>query len=436
MGSDWEASLEGETTTNIEANPQGNIEADGSQSHASLGIDPAPDGGTKAWLVAVGGTCIFFATLGFANSYGVLQEYYMAHQLREYSADDVTWIGSVSVFLQFAFGSIGGPMFDRVGAWIIRPAAVLYVFGMMMTSLCHKYYQFILAQGVVLGIANGFLQFPAMAAVSQYFDKNRAAALGLAVSGSSIGGVVVPIALTRMFDHTSLGFGWSIRIIGFIILPLLAFACLTVTARLPPRRTNLFIAGAFKDTTYLMIVIALFFMFLGMFPPFFFIPTYAVSRGMGVTLASYLLAILNAASTFGRVIPGILADRFGRLNAFAIGGIMNGIVTFCWNRAESNAALIVYSAVFGFTSGTIISGGSAACTICAKSAQDAGTYLGMALAIAALAALAGPPIAGKFVDVYGGYLEVSMFSGATCIFGGVVALLSKITTPEGLFGKI
>ncbi|OJJ76622.1 hypothetical protein ASPBRDRAFT_39117 [Aspergillus brasiliensis CBS 101740] len=177
-------------------------------------------------------------------------------------------------------------------------------------------------------------------------------------------------------------------------------------------------------------------MFLGMFPPFFFIPTYAVSRGMGVTLASYLLAILNAASTFGRVIPGILADRFGRLNAFAIGGIMNGIVTFCWNRAESNAALIVYSAVFGFTSGTIISGGSAACTICAKSAQDAGTYLGMALAIAALAALAGPPIAGKFVDVYGGYLEVSMFSGATCIFGGVVALLSKITTPEGLFGKI
>ena len=313
---------------------------------------------------------------------------------------------------------------------------MLYVFGMMMTSLCHTYWQFILAQGVVLGAANGFLQFPAMAAVSQYFDKNRAAALGLAVSGSSIGGVVVPIALTRMFDHTSLGFGWSIRIIGFIILPLLAFACLTVTARLPPRRTNLFIAAAFKDRTYVLILVALFFMFLGMFPPFFFIPTYAVSRGMDVTLASYLLAILNAASTFGRVIPGILADRFGRLNAFAIGGIMTGIVAFCWDRAESNAALIVYSVVFGFTSGTIISGGSAACTICTKSPQDAGTYLGMALAIASLATLAGPPIAGKFVDVYGGFFEVAMFSGATCTFGGIVALLSKATTPQGLFGKI
>jgi hypothetical protein len=39
---------------------------------------------------------------------------------------------------------------------------------------------------------------------------------------------------------------------------------------------------------------------------------------MDATLASYLLAIINAASTFGRVIPGVLADKFGRLNIVAL----------------------------------------------------------------------------------------------------------------------
>ncbi|RMJ09485.1 hypothetical protein CDV36_010901, partial [Fusarium kuroshium] len=94
-----------------------------------------PDGGLRAWLVAAGGACIFFSCLGFANSFGVLQEYYMTHQLRGESADKVAWIGSMSTFIQFAAGAIGGPMFDRFGVRVIRPAALCYIFATMMTSL-------------------------------------------------------------------------------------------------------------------------------------------------------------------------------------------------------------------------------------------------------------------------------------------------------------
>jgi hypothetical protein len=71
----------------------------------------------------------------------------------------------------------------------------------MMTSLCEKYWQFMLAQGVLLGVSMGLLQFPSMAAVMQYFDKNIAAALGIAVAGSSIGGVVIPIALSKIVEQ-------------------------------------------------------------------------------------------------------------------------------------------------------------------------------------------------------------------------------------------
>lgn len=136
---------------------------------ASFG--PAPDGGTLAWLNAFGGFCICFGCLGFTSCFGVLQEYYSTHQLHDRSPDQIAWIGSVSSFIQFAGGAIGGPMFDRYGAWvsdfhlfvfergvesqelrsesvhfcvltewqILRPATITYVLGLMMVSLCTEY---------------------------------------------------------------------------------------------------------------------------------------------------------------------------------------------------------------------------------------------------------------------------------------------------------
>ncbi|KIA75863.1 hypothetical protein HK57_00337 [Aspergillus ustus] len=397
---------------------------------------PAPDGGRKAWLVAAGASCTIFSTLGFANSFGVLQEYYAAHQLRGQSADRIAWIGSLSAFLQFAAGAAGGPLFDRYGAWVIRPAAVAYIFALMMTSLCNEYWQFMLAQGVLVGFSTGLLQFPAMAAVSQFFDKKRAAALGLAVSGSSIGGIVFPIALSKMLNSSSLSFGWSIRIVAFIMILPMIFSCLTVTARLPPRTTAFFIPAAFKNRLYIMVNLSFFFMLLGMFSPLFFIPSYAVSRGVDATLASYFVAIVNGASTFGRIIPGILADKFGRLNAFGIGGLATGIIICCMNEATTTAGLIVYSVMFGFWSGTIISGGSAAITLCVARPQEFGTYLGMGIAFVGCAVLIGPPVSGVLVDKYGGFFELAVYSGVMCVFGGILALGSKIVTKEGLFGRV
>jgi hypothetical protein len=79
----------------------------------------APDGGTRAWLVAAGGSCVFFSCLGFSNAFGVFQEYYITHQLREETPDRIAWIGSLSAFIQFAAGALGGPLFDRYGAaWV------------------------------------------------------------------------------------------------------------------------------------------------------------------------------------------------------------------------------------------------------------------------------------------------------------------------------
>ncbi|KAH8689997.1 major facilitator superfamily domain-containing protein [Talaromyces proteolyticus] len=406
------------------------------RSNTSDHVDDAPDGGMRAWLVVAGGAGIYFCCMGFTNSFGEFVQYYLSHQLRDRSADEVAWIGSLSAFLQFSIGVLAGPLFDRFGAWILRPAGVAYIFSLMMLSLCKEYWQFMLVQGVLMGITMGFLQIPGIAAVSQYFEKKRAAALGIVVSGSSIGGIVIPIAVSRMLNSSSLGFGWTVRIIGFIFIPLMGFAIIAVTARLPPRSSNFFITAAFKDKKYVMLIAALFFMFLGMFTPLFYIPSYAVYRGMDTTLAGYMLAILNASSTFGRIIPGILADKYGRLNIFSLGGIATAILILCMNKVTSNAALIVYAIIIGFASGTIVSGAATAFSTCPESPRDLGTYMGMGMAISSLATLLGPPVEGVLLDHYGGYLQISIFSGVLCLVGGIIAFFTKMTTPQGLRGWV
>lgn len=77
-----------------------------------------PEGGLRAWLVAAGTAGILFCTLGYSNSFGVFQAYYIHNQLRDHSPDDISWIGSIQIFLVFALGVIGGPIFDRYGAWV------------------------------------------------------------------------------------------------------------------------------------------------------------------------------------------------------------------------------------------------------------------------------------------------------------------------------
>ncbi|KAI1780688.1 MFS general substrate transporter [Hypoxylon cercidicola] len=425
------------STTERESREQITIVAvEPDQEKETPDLEEAPDGGLRAWLVTIGACCVLFSALGFSNAFGVFEEYYLRDQLEGESPDKVAWIGSLGVFLQLFFGSIGGPLFDRYGAWIIRPAAFLHVFAIMMTSLCKEYWQFMLAQGVLLGSVMGFLQFPALAAVSQFFNKKRAAALGIVISGSSIGGVVIPIALSKMLNGSSLGFGWSVRIIGFIMIPLLGFACVAIKARVPPRTTTFFLWSAFKELKFVLLTLALFFMLLGVFTPLFYIPTYAVSKGMDTTLASYLLAIINAASTFGRIIPGILADNFGRLNMFAFGGIASSIVIFCWDKAETTAELVVYSIAIGFSSGMVISSASAAFTECPSDPRDLGTYIGMGMAVSSFAALIGPPVNGMFVSKYGRFSEVSIFSGVMLLVGGIVALATKAATPKGLLGRV
>ena len=192
---------------------------------------------------------------------------------------------------------------------------------------------------------------------------------------------------------------------------------------------------AFKEVHYCLLIGAGFVTILGVFTPLFYLPTYAVEHGMSARLSLYLLAIVNAASFFGRVIPGILADKLGRLNAFFAAALSAGILAICWQRVTTNAEMIVFAVLYGFFSGAVISLMSVCFAQVPKSPQNIGTYMGMAMFVVSFAALIGPPVTGALVTRYGSFNEAADFSGVCILVGAFTVLLSKKWTKKGIWSR-
>jgi len=87
----------------------------------------------------------------------IFQNYYLTHQLSNETPSQIAWIGSLQVFLLLSGNIIGGPLFDRFGGNIVWPPAALFIFSVMMTSICKEYYQFILCQGILGGVSMGMM---------------------------------------------------------------------------------------------------------------------------------------------------------------------------------------------------------------------------------------------------------------------------------------
>lgn len=90
----------------------------------------------------------------------------------------------------------------------------------------------------------------------------------------------------------------------------------------------------------------------------------------------YFLSILNAASIFGRVLPGLVADKLGRINTVFPHLMVSGILIFIFPLCTSLGGLLPFSILFGFTSGCYVSL-IPACVAQLGPTSNIGTRLGM-----------------------------------------------------------
>ncbi|KAH9217689.1 major facilitator superfamily domain-containing protein [Leptodontidium sp. 2 PMI_412] len=321
-----------------------------------------PEGGLKAWLVVLDCWCASFASFGYTNSFGVYETYYLQTFLQSRSPSDVASIGSIQAFARFSTTLIGGPVCDRYGPMY----SVQRLVGIMATTKISEH---------------GHMTIYKIQIVGHYFSKERAMAMSFASTGSPTGGIIYLVFMTN-------------RICGFISLFLLIKASVTIRPTLMIRKETFLLLEAFKKPVYSLEVAAPFLVILGLWMPYFYIASYGLEHGMDPGLASYLFALLNAGSFVGRVLEGTFAQYLGQFNVIKYACYASAILRFCWLKITSSAGLIVFSLLFGATSGIVIALMMSTIAHTADHSSKIGTYIGMATFVVGFAGLAGTPIAG------------------------------------------
>ncbi|KAH8883312.1 MFS general substrate transporter [Thozetella sp. PMI_491] len=388
------------------------------------------------WIQVLGAFCLMFSSWGVVVSFGTFESYYLAGGITdEASTSNIAWIGSLQAFLLMFGAALTGTLYDagyfRQMMWV---GSVLMVFGIMMTSLATKYYQFILAQAVCTGIGFGLVALGALATPGTWFVKHRGLAVGLGSTGASVGGIVLPIVLRNLIPVV--GFPWAVRIVGFIVLFSLILPCTLAKNRLAPhkRRTLLDVKALFQQLELGLYWLSMFFSFLGFFTFYTFVDLWATTTKLdtkGLPIY-YILPIVNAASIFGRIIPNFLADFVGPLNIQVPATALAGILVLVWIPTHSIGPTMVIAILYGFFSGSLVSVPPSALASMTKNLNELGGRIGITFLAMAFGSLIGSPVAGAIVQASGGnYDNARTFSGIVMLVGSAVMFAARMVKARG-----
>ncbi|KAE9569790.1 Aspyridones efflux protein apdF [Colletotrichum fructicola] len=386
-----------------------------------------PDGGLLAWTQVAMGHLVIFNCWGYITSFGFFQQYYVEQLQR--TASDISWIGSMQMFLLNFVGFFSGRTVDSGHFRLsLSIGCAFQVTGVFLTAFSTQYWQLFLAQGVCSGLGHGFLFAPIVSILPTYFKKNRAVAVSLATCGASTGGMVFPII--AYFAMPRLGFRWTVIIMGCVItFNATMILCFTRTRVATRKPRSLFDLRAFTELPYTLFAVGSFFALWGIYFAYFYIGIFGRSV-LDFSLTQSLLAIIvmNGVGLFGRVIPALLADRyFGILNTLIPVVGVSGILILGWTGVSSTGGLFGWAVIYGIAANATQSLFPAAVGDLSTDPTRVGTKVGMVLAVVGVACFTGPPIGGRLIAINdGNYLYAQLFGGLSMLAGcGTYVLVAR-----------
>ncbi|KAG1119001.1 hypothetical protein G6F42_013069 [Rhizopus arrhizus] len=182
--------------------------------------DDQTDGG-YGWFVVLG------AFLVQVTTFGVMQDYYEQYMFAhiQNASLNLSFVGTLAL----AFMNLGGPFSQILVSTVgIRPVLIIGTIfislALEMASLSSQIWHLYLSQGILFGLGASCVYMAMMGVAPQWFNRRRGLALGMAASGSGIGGLVIPNIMNSI--NSSLGPGWTYRVLGFICLFCDVLACI------------------------------------------------------------------------------------------------------------------------------------------------------------------------------------------------------------------
>ncbi len=329
-----------------------------------------------------------------------------------------------------------GQLLDRFGPRrVILPCMAVFgtafaSLGLLTPHLAHLYAIFVL-----LGIVgNGTTQMGYSRAVSTWFDKRRGLVLALMMAGVGTGSIVFPpLAQALIASH-----GWRAAyfVLGGLVL-LLGIPLTAIFVSERPRDTahahsalsGVTVSQGLRSRAFWILVTTLFLSSISMNGAITHLSPLLTDRGVAAGTAALAASMLGLASFFGRLLTGVLLDRFfGPRVGFCLSAISAGGILLL-ARAGSSVPGIVAAVAIGLGVGA-----EAAFTPYLLTRyfglRGFSTLYGFTWTAYAIAGAIGPVWMGKAFDATGSYSALlTALSVTTLGAAGLLLLLPKY--PDG-----
>lgn len=392
------------------------------------------------YAIVLAAFIILIMTWGSIYSFGI----FFKPVLIEFGWTRALTSGAYSLFflLLGLFAGIAGKLSDRFGPKIVVAACGLVMgSGFALISQINSIWQFYICYGVILAVGASGIYVPLASTIARWFEKRRGLVTGIALSGISIGTMIIPPIANWLIGE----YGWrfSYLIVGIAVLLSIVLAAQLLKydpsqkEKLPyganskvSEGQNLSTRGtSLRETIHtrqFWIVSAMFFCFgISAQTIFAHIVPHITDTGISATIAASILAIIGAAGAAGRIILGGVADRFGNKLSLIIIFALLSIALLWLLTTRDISAFYLFAVLFGFAYG----GWAALISIVVAELFgliSLGVVLGVVQIGVATGEAIGPVLAGRIFDITDSYQSAFL---ACLIFSLTAIILALFLRP-------
>ena len=153
--------------------------------------------------------------------------------------------------------------------------------------------------------------------------------------------------------------------------------------------------------------------------------------GLPFSKSTSLLILLNGIGIPARLIPGLIADKFGQLNTIVPISWCLVLVAWNWIPVSNVAGLYVWVCFYGINIAALQCLIPPTVASLTSDMRVIGTRLGMVFSCMGLAGLTGPPIGGAIQGAMNGdYLGAQIWSAASSMICAIVLTITRISKAE------
>ncbi len=316
-------------------------------------------------------------------------------------------------FLAMAFASmVWGGLSDRWGPRpVVLAGSVLLAASLVLASFSTSLIAFQFVFGLLVGVSVAAVFAPMMACVTGWFDTHRS----LAVSLVSAGMGMAPMTMSPFAAWLVTGHDWrtSLQIIALIVAVVMILASLLI--RRPPAleagtaapaagepQEAMSMRDVLRSPQFIILCLTNFFCCATHSGPIFHTVSYAITCGIPMIAAVTIYSIEGLAGMGGRVVFGLLGDRFGAKHILVLGLFAQAFGALAYVFTGGLASFYLVAGIFGF----IYAGVMPLYAVIAREnfpLRMMGTVIGGTAMAGSLGMALGPVAGGLIYDTFASY---------------------------------